>query len=70
MIESIACGTPVAAYPVTGPINVVKPGINGALGENLASAMSEAFAISHKSVYNFSLKGPGNAVMLSSKGSA
>lgn len=56
MIESIACGTPVAAYPVTGPIDVVKPGINGELSENLASAVSEAFAISHKSVYNSSLK--------------
>ena len=56
MLESIACGTPVAAYPVTGPIDVVKPGINGALSENLASAVSEAFAISHKSVYNSSLK--------------
>ncbi len=31
MIEAIACGTPVAAYRVEGPIDVVRPGINGYL---------------------------------------
>ncbi len=25
MLEAMACGTPVAAYPVTGPIDVVAP---------------------------------------------
>ena len=31
MLEAMASGTPVAAYPVTGPIDVVKPGITGVL---------------------------------------
>lgn len=39
MLEAIACGTPIAAYPVTGPIDVVEQGINGYTDENLASAV-------------------------------
>ena len=31
MLEAMASGTPVAAYPVTGPIDVVKPGMSGVL---------------------------------------
>jgi glycosyltransferase involved in cell wall biosynthesis len=30
MLEAMACGTPVAAFPVTGPIDVVTPGVDGA----------------------------------------
>jgi len=35
MLESIACGTPVAAYDVTGPRDVITNGRNGYLGEDL-----------------------------------
>ena len=35
MLESIACGTPVAAYDVTGPRDVINNGHNGYLGEDL-----------------------------------
>jgi glycosyltransferase involved in cell wall biosynthesis len=38
MLEAIASGTPVAAYPVTGPIDVVKHGITGVLDDDLRSA--------------------------------
>lgn len=38
MLEAMACGVPVAAYPVTGPIDVVKDGEVGALREDLAEA--------------------------------
>jgi glycosyltransferase involved in cell wall biosynthesis len=38
MLEAIACGTPVAAYPVTGPIDVVASGVSGILDEDLRRA--------------------------------
>ncbi|WP_033923468.1 glycosyltransferase family 4 protein [Sphingomonas sp. 37zxx] len=41
MIEALACGTPVAAYPVTGPIDIVTPE-TGALAETLDEAIATA----------------------------
>jgi glycosyltransferase involved in cell wall biosynthesis len=41
ILESLACGTPVAAYPVTGPKDVVVPAV-GALNEDLRAAALEA----------------------------
>ncbi|MGA1516610.1 MAG: glycosyltransferase family 4 protein [Phycisphaerales bacterium] len=45
MIEANACGTPVAAFPVTGPIDVVRPGENGWLDEDLDMAAAKALGI-------------------------
>ncbi len=45
MLEAIACGTPVAAYPVTGPIDVVAHGVTGVLDEDLRKASLEALTI-------------------------
>ena len=44
MLEAMACGVPVAAYPVTGPVDVVRPGVTGSLSENLEQAVAEALA--------------------------
>ena len=41
MIEALACGTPVAAYPVPGPIDVLNEQI-GAMDEDLAKATAAA----------------------------
>ncbi len=41
MIEALACGTPVAAYPVTGPIDIVTPA-TGALSVRLEDAIAAA----------------------------
>jgi glycosyltransferase involved in cell wall biosynthesis len=41
MIEALACGTPVAAYPVTGPVDIVTPE-TGALAETLDGAIAQA----------------------------
>ncbi len=38
MLEANACGLPVAAFPVTGPIDVVRPGVTGVLDDDLAHA--------------------------------
>lgn len=41
MIEALACGTPVAAYPVTGPVDIVTAE-TGALAETLHDAIAQA----------------------------
>lgn len=41
MIEALASGTPVAAFPVSGPIDIVTPA-TGALDENLDAAIAAA----------------------------
>lgn len=38
LMEAMACGLPVAAYPVTGPLQVVKNGITGVLDDDLRAA--------------------------------
>jgi glycosyltransferase involved in cell wall biosynthesis len=45
MLEAMACGLPVAAYPVTGPIDVVRPGVTGCLSENLDDAVNGALTL-------------------------
>ena len=40
MLEAIACGTPIAAYPVPGPQDIVECGVNGYLDHNLTTAVS------------------------------
>lgn len=41
MIEAMACGTPVAAYPVTGPVDIVTAQ-SGALSDRLEDAIAAA----------------------------
>jgi len=40
MIEAMACGTPVAAFPCDGPKDVIEQGVTGFMNENLADAVT------------------------------
>jgi glycosyltransferase involved in cell wall biosynthesis len=44
-LEALACGVPVAAYPVTGPIDVLEDGVTGALDEDLGRAARRALTL-------------------------
>jgi len=45
MLEAMACGTPVAAYPVAGPLDVVGSSLGGALDPDLRVAAMRALAL-------------------------
>ena len=45
MLEAMACGVPVAAFPVTGPIDVVQSGKTGILDNHLEKACHEALKL-------------------------
>ena len=45
MLEAMACGLPIAAYPVTGPIDVVKDGETGFLRNDLKDACLSALSL-------------------------
>lgn len=45
LLEAMACGTPVAAFPVVGPIDVVKRNVSGCLHEDLRVAIEGALSV-------------------------
>lgn len=45
LIEALACGVPVAAYPVPGPIDIIKQNVTGILDNNLAKAVVRALEL-------------------------
>ncbi|MGH8186354.1 MAG: glycosyltransferase family 4 protein [Steroidobacteraceae bacterium] len=45
LLQALACGVPVAAYPVTGPIDVVRNGVTGVLHEDLSVAAEAALQL-------------------------
>jgi glycosyltransferase involved in cell wall biosynthesis len=50
MLEAMASGVPVAAYPVTGPLDVVTNGVSGVLDEDLARAACAALELDRTKV--------------------
>ena len=55
LLEAMACGVPVAAYPVTGPIETVINGVNGHLDADLGSAVQKALTVAPSSCRKFAL---------------
>ena len=53
MLEAMACGLPVAAYPVTGPIDVVLHGETGILDEDLGKACHAALQLDRAACRRF-----------------
>ena len=45
VIEALSCGVPVAAYPVTGPLDIIEDGITGSLDNDLKMAIDKALEI-------------------------
>lgn len=45
MYEALACGTPVAAFPVAGPLDVLQQGVTGAMDADLRSACLRALGL-------------------------
>ncbi|RZM01184.1 MAG: glycosyltransferase family 1 protein [Sphingomonas sp.] len=52
MIEALACGTPVAAYPVTGPIDILDPA-SSAMDDDLAVAIGKALSCDRKAAAGY-----------------
>jgi glycosyltransferase involved in cell wall biosynthesis len=55
-LEALACGTPVAAFPVTGPLDVIADHPVGALDTDLHSACMRALGISRDLCRSFALE--------------
>ncbi|SPJ18104.1 Glycosyltransferase [Burkholderiales bacterium] len=56
MLEAMACGCPVAAFPVTGPMQVVEPRVSGILDADLRSACVAALRLDRRLVRQYALK--------------
>jgi glycosyltransferase involved in cell wall biosynthesis len=51
MIEAMACGTPVAAYPVQGPEDVIDEGVTGCMNNDLKQAVKDALMLDRRIVW-------------------
>jgi glycosyltransferase involved in cell wall biosynthesis len=48
LLEALASGLPIAAYPVPGPLDVIEGSGCGVLDHDLERAMAQALAIPHE----------------------
>ncbi|MBC9250024.1 alpha-mannosyltransferase [Pseudomonas alcaligenes] len=48
MLEALACGTPVAAFPVPGPLDVLEAGVTGVMSEDLRQACLDALQLDRR----------------------
>jgi glycosyltransferase involved in cell wall biosynthesis len=52
----MASGVPVAAYPVAGPIDVVRSGVSGILHDDLAIAVAQALTLNREECRRYALQ--------------
>lgn len=50
LLEAMACGVPVAAFPVTGPIDNIRQGVTGVLDNDLGVAVRGALTLDRDAV--------------------
>ena len=55
-IEAMACGTPVAAYPVQGPLDVIDQRVTGVMSDTLEYAVKKCLDLDRETVYSASTK--------------
>lgn len=55
MLEALASGVPIAAYPVTGPLDLFRESDVGVLDEDLSRAVGEALSITPQKCRDFAL---------------
>ncbi|SEI91603.1 Glycosyltransferase involved in cell wall bisynthesis [Pseudomonas linyingensis] len=48
MLEALACGTPVAAFSVAGPLDVLRQGVSGVMDEDLQRACLQALNLDRR----------------------
>ncbi len=53
LLEALACGTPIAAYPVTGPKDLIINGVNGFTDDSLLNAINQAVKVSSSGCIDF-----------------
>lgn len=53
ILEAMACGVPVAGFPVPGPLDLINDGGNGAIDENLGEAVFRALAVQPEDCVDF-----------------
>jgi glycosyltransferase involved in cell wall biosynthesis len=56
MLEALACGAPIAAFPVPGPVDIVTDPRIGVLNEDLAAACLGALKLSRENCRRHALR--------------
>lgn len=55
-LEAMACGLPVAAYPVTGPKDIIKEGVTGSMNDDLKVAINNALSVNPQNCLDYALQ--------------